>query len=66
MKKFDLQDALLLVGLACVVGGVAMWSRPAALILFGVLCLSSVCLLQGRLHKAPARGIRGVEKRQAS
>ena len=32
-------DALLLVGSACIVAGVAMWSIPAALVTAGVLLI---------------------------
>jgi hypothetical protein len=30
-RKVDVEDALLVLAIACVVGGTAMWSRPAAL-----------------------------------
>lgn len=46
--KFDLQDALLLLGIGCIVGGVSCWSRPAASILFGVFCLASVVMIGRR------------------
>jgi hypothetical protein len=49
----DTQDALLLVGVASVVGGVALWSVPAALVLFGVLCLSAVALIELQRRAAP-------------
>ena len=64
--KFDLQDALLLVGVASLVGGVAMWSRPAALVLFGLLCLLAVVLIQisNRLQKNPQ--LIRTDKRKAS
>lgn len=46
MKKLDLQDALLLAGIASIVGGTAAWSRPAAAILFGLFCLFGVLLIE--------------------
>jgi hypothetical protein len=49
--KFDLQDGLLLLGIACVVGGIAVWSKPAAAIVFGLFCLLAVLLI-GRAGKA--------------
>lgn len=65
--NFDFQDALVLIGCASLVGGVAMWSRPAALILFGLMCLGAVMLIQlGKREKPAARSLRGIEKRQAS
>jgi uncharacterized membrane-anchored protein len=39
MKRFDLQDALLICGVSSIVGGVAAYSRAAAAIVFGLLCL---------------------------
>jgi hypothetical protein len=61
--KFDLQDALLLVGVASLVGGVAMWSRPGALVLFGLLCLFAVVLIQ--LKQKNLQLVR-TDKRKAS
>jgi len=43
---FDLQDALLLLGTACIVGGIAAWSRPAAAIMLGVFLLFAVLLIE--------------------
>ena len=42
LKWFDLQDALLLLGIAFIVGGIYAWSRPAASIVLGVFCLGFV------------------------
>ncbi len=42
----DLQDALLLLGIASIVTGVALWSVPAALITFGFVCLVLVVMIQ--------------------
>ena len=42
MKKIDLQDVLLVLGVASLVGGIAAWSKPAACITFGILCLALV------------------------
>lgn len=67
--KFDRQDAFLVIGVASLVAGVAMWSRPAALILFGLLCLFDVLLIErGNVahgHRLQVER-RKVEKRQAS
>lgn len=49
--KLDLQDALLLLGISCIVGGVGCWSRPAAAIVFGVFCMMAVVLI-GRRRSA--------------
>jgi hypothetical protein len=43
---FDLQDALLLIGVASIVGGIALWSRPAAAVVFGVFCLIAVLQIE--------------------
>lgn len=45
--KFDLQDGLLVVGVASLEFGVWKWSVPAAFVLFGILCLT-FALLSGR------------------
>lgn len=42
MKRFDLQDALLVLGIGLIVGGIAAWSRPAAAIILGLFCLAAV------------------------
>ena len=42
MKRFDLQDTLLLVGIISIVSGVRLWSVPAALVVFGLFCLVGV------------------------
>ncbi len=42
MKKIDLQDVLLLAGVASIVGGVGMWSHPAAAVVFGLFFLVGV------------------------
>ncbi len=49
----DRYDLLLLVGLACIEGGVALWSTPAALILGGVLLVIASCAadLRARLRR---------------
>jgi hypothetical protein len=38
--KFDLQDAWLIVGVLLIVGGVAIVSKPAAVIVMGVLVVA--------------------------
>lgn len=45
MKRFDFQDALLLLGIGSIVIGVSCISRPVAAIVFGVFCLWGVRLL---------------------
>jgi len=40
MKKFDLQDLLSLVGAVAIVDGLWMWNHAAAVVVFGVLCLT--------------------------
>lgn len=52
--KFDLEDALLLVGVASIVAGVALWSVPAALMVFGLFCLAAVWFMS-RYRGAPAQ-----------
>jgi hypothetical protein len=42
MKKIDLQDVLLVLGVTSVVGGVYAWSHPAAAVIFGFFCLAGV------------------------
>lgn len=42
MKRFDLQDALLVAGVLLITGGIAAWSRPAAAIALGIFCLCGV------------------------
>jgi len=44
--KFDRQDALLVVGVVSFIGGIAMWSRPAAAVVFGLMCLGFVHLIE--------------------
>ncbi len=39
MKKFDTADLIGLAGLVSLIGGVAMWSKPAALVTLGALLL---------------------------
>jgi hypothetical protein len=40
--KFDFQDVLLVIGVACITGGVYQWNHPAALVVFGFFCLGGV------------------------
>lgn len=42
MKRIDLQDVLLVAGVASIVAGVNAWSHPAAAIVFGLFCLVAV------------------------
>jgi hypothetical protein len=44
-KWFDLQDALLVLGILFIVGGIGAWSRPAASIILGLFCLGFVRLI---------------------
>jgi hypothetical protein len=52
--KFDLQDLLLVLGISCIVGGIAVWSRPAAAIVLGCFFLFAVLQIErgGRARKA--------------
>ena len=52
-SPLDLQDGLLLAGVGCLVTGVAMVYVPAALILFGAICLGAVCAIE-RTKRTPA------------
>jgi membrane protein implicated in regulation of membrane protease activity len=63
--KIDRQDVLLVIGVAALVGGVAMWSRAAALVLFGLMCLAAVLLIE-RSSAVHERRIHATEKRRAS
>jgi hypothetical protein len=42
-RRVDVEDALLSLAIVCVVGGISMWSRPAALIVFGLICFA-ICV----------------------
>jgi hypothetical protein len=44
--KFDRQDALLLIGMASLLGGIYAWSRPAAFVVGGLICLAHVYLIE--------------------
>jgi hypothetical protein len=44
--KMDLQDALLVLGIALLLGGIGAWSLPAACIVGGLMCLLGVFLIQ--------------------
>jgi hypothetical protein len=44
--RIDLQDLLLISGIASVCAGVGFIYRPASLILFGSICLASVILIE--------------------
>jgi hypothetical protein len=46
MKRITLQDGLLLVGIASIVGGFGCWSRPLAWIVLGLFCLLFVWLIE--------------------
>ena len=60
MKRIDLQDVLLLAGIVSIVGGVAVWSRPAASVLFGLLCLFAVWQIER--GKRVGKGLNGPAK----
>lgn len=49
-RRFDLQDALLALGIALLAGGVAAIYWPAALILGGVIALLMVALIERAKH----------------
>lgn len=42
LKEFDLQDLLLILGVASIVWGAWQWSRPVAFVVFGFFCLVGV------------------------
>ena len=46
MKHIDVQDILLLAGVASLCTGVGFIYWPAALVLFGTLCLLGVILIE--------------------
>jgi len=46
VKRIDLQDCLLLGGFACFETGVALISRPWALILAGLICFGFALLIE--------------------
>ena len=39
LRKFDLRDLLLVVGLVALIGGISHFSEAVASIVFGILCL---------------------------
>ena len=45
MKKIDLQDVFLVVGVISIVAGVNMLSHAAAAIVFGLFCLAGVRMI---------------------
>jgi hypothetical protein len=52
-KKADLQDVLLICGIALLeIAAAAIW-WPSALILGGLLCLGFVCLIEHKKHGNP-------------
>jgi uncharacterized membrane protein HdeD (DUF308 family) len=46
LAQLDFQDAMLFAGVVSIVGGIAAWSRPAAAIVFGIMCLFGVLLIE--------------------
>jgi uncharacterized membrane protein YedE/YeeE len=64
-RMVDVEDALLLVAIACVVGGIAMWSRPAALIVFGLICFA-VCIVLALKKRAEERESAGKRRKRKS
>jgi hypothetical protein len=57
---FDLQDALLLIGVTSIVGGIALWSRAAAAVVFGVFCL--IAVLQIERGKRAGKDVSGTSQ----
>jgi hypothetical protein len=55
MKHIDLQDLLLAGGLISLESGVAILSRPAALIMGGLICLFFVLLIEHAKAKTARR-----------
>jgi hypothetical protein len=64
MNKFDFQDGLIVAGVLCTVGGIAAWSRPAAAIVLGLMCLSAALMIERtkRLGAAVEKGTDGPAK----
>ncbi len=48
-------DLLLLIGCACIVTGVAIWSKPAALVVSGVL-LIGLAVIVGKIDRIDGKG----------
>jgi hypothetical protein len=46
MKRIDLQDVLLLLGILFIVGGIFQWSRAAASVVLGLIFLAFVYSIQ--------------------
>lgn len=44
--KIDRQDVLLVVGVLSLLAGIGAWSKPAALIVLGLMCLASVLMIE--------------------
>jgi uncharacterized membrane-anchored protein len=44
--KIDRQDVLLVVGVVALLAGIGAWSKPAALIVLGLMCLASVAMIE--------------------
>lgn len=44
--KIDRQDVLLVIGVLALLAGIGAWSKPAALIVLGLMCLTSVWLIE--------------------
>jgi len=44
--KVDRQDVLLVLGVVSLIGGLGCWSRPLAMVVFGMFCLFSVFLIE--------------------
>jgi hypothetical protein len=54
IKNLDLQDALLLMGVGSLCGGIAAVYWPAALMMFGLICLTAVYLIERSRNAKPA------------
>lgn len=44
--KIDRQDVLLVVGVLALLAGIGAWSKPAALVVLGLMCLASVAMIE--------------------
>lgn len=55
MRRFDLQDGLLLAGIVLIVAGIGVWSRPAAAIALGLFCLWGVYSIARSRPKKPEK-----------
>jgi uncharacterized membrane protein HdeD (DUF308 family) len=44
--KIDRQDVLLVIGVLSLLAGIGCWSKPAALVVLGLMCLGFVAMIE--------------------